>query len=100
MKSAVIALLLGNLSAIKLNDAPPYFNEPTWNEEHQSAAGFLQVSACVNANQAGVTCSPANSQLFATGMNGDEFHYAQKMAQWNPVVVPTTGTLPECHGNN
>jgi len=166
MKSAVLALFLGSSAAIKLSDAPPYFNEPTWNEEHQSAAGFIQISACVNANAQGVTCRPANSELFATGMNGDEdlgeditmkgekFHYSQKKdaslvqftgdaeddvasvlnaranaghhsaaqtmdvcngangipgqdcmnvqlaAQWNPVVVASTGPLPECHGNN
>merc|ERR1719465_283786 len=89
MKSAVIALFLGATSAVKLNDAPPYFNEPTWNERMPSAGGFLMVSACVNSGVAGVTCSPPNSQLFATGMNGDEdlgediimkgtpFHYNQ-----------------------
>merc|ERR1711990_1122477 len=55
---------------------------------------------------------PENHQLFATGMNGDEdlaqdiimkgepYHYNQKLAQWNPVVVETTGKLPACHGNN
>ena len=51
---------------------------------------------------------------FASGMNGDEdlgqdiimkgdkFHYQQGLAQqsWVPVVVASTGTLPECHGNN
>ena len=74
------------------------------------------VSACVNSGVAGVTCSPPNSQLFATGMNGDEdlgediimkgkpFHYDQKnstsLAQWTPVVVESTGPLPACHGNN
>merc|ERR1719182_423784 len=76
-------------------------------------AGDAQTSACIESgvHGMGVSCVPQH-QLFATGMNGDEdlgeditmkgekFHYAQKMAQWNPVVVPTTGTLPECHGNN
>jgi hypothetical protein len=37
-----------------------------------AASGFLQVSACVNSGIAGVTCNPPNSELFATGMNGDE----------------------------
>ena len=41
MKS--IALLIGAASAIRLNDAPAYFNEKTWDEKHQSAAGFLQL---------------------------------------------------------
>ena len=116
MKSTAIALFLGATSAVRVQDAPPYFNEPTWNERMPSAGGFLQVSACVNSGVAGVTCSPPNSQLFATGMNGDEdlgediimkgepYHYNQKkgqhLAQWNPVVVETTGALPACHGNN
>merc|ERR1719213_140580 len=90
MKSTVIALFLGVASAVKVQDAPPYFNEPTWNERMPSAAGFVQVTACLNSGVAGVTCSPPNSQLFATGMNGDEdlgediimngkpFHYDQK----------------------
>merc|ERR1719331_659342 len=116
MKSAVIALFLGAASAIKMQDAPPYFNEPTWNERMPSAGGFLQVSACVNSGVAGVTCSPPNHELFATGMNGDEdlaediimkgepYHYNQKkgqrLSQWNPVEVATTGDLPACYGNN
>jgi len=49
MKSAVIALFLGASSAVSLNDAPPYFNEPTWTERMSSAGGFLQTSACINA---------------------------------------------------
>jgi len=112
MKSAVIALFLGAVTA----DADPYFNEPTWNERMPSAGGFLQVNACINSGAQGVTCIPANSQLFATGMNGDEdlgediimkgepYHYHQKkdssFVQWNPVVVESTGPLPACHGNN
>merc|ERR1712070_521731 len=115
MKSAVIALFLGAASAIKVQDAPPYFNEPTWNERMSSAGGFLQISACVNSGVQGVTCSPPNHEYFATGMNGDEdlaediimkgepYHYNQKkqnLVQWNPVVVESTGPLPACHGNN
>merc|ERR1712046_525917 len=109
-----IALFIGAASAIKVQDAPPYFNEPTWTERMASAGGFLQISACVNSGVAGVTCSPPNHELFATGMNGDEdlgediimkgepYHYNQKqsLAQWNPVEVATTGPLPACHGNN
>ena len=90
MKSAVIALFLGATSAIKMQDADPYFNEPTWTERMPSAGGFVQITACVNANASGVTCSPPNQQLFSTGMNGDEdlgqdiimkgkpFHYNQQ----------------------
>merc|ERR1719454_2173929 len=90
MRSAVIALFLGANSALKIADAPPYFNEPTWNERMSSAGGFLQINACINSGVAGVTCSPPNNQLFATGMNGDEdlsediimkgepYHYNQK----------------------
>ena len=113
MKSTVIALFLGSTAAIRMGDAPPYFNEPTWNERMASAGGFLQISACVNSGVAGVTCAPPNQELFATGMNGDEdlnqdiimkgkpFHYDQQsMAQWTPVVVESTGPLPKCHGNN
>merc|ERR1711935_998756 len=115
MKSAVIALFLGATSALKLQDADPFFNEPTRTERMPSAGGFVQLTACVNSGVAGVTCSPPNQQLFATGMNGDEdlgediimkgkpFHYDQKkasLAQWTPVVVETTGALPACHGNN
>jgi hypothetical protein len=71
MKS-VIALFLGVAAAVKVQDAPPYFNEPTWTERMPSAGGFLQLNACINSGIAGVTCSPPNNQLFATGMNGDE----------------------------
>ena len=106
---AVIALLIG-ASAVKLGDAPAFFNEPTWGETFPSAAGFIQISACHNSGVQGVTCAPPNNELFATGMNGDEdlaeditmkgdkFHYVQQ--RWNPVVVESTGTLPSCHGNN
>merc|ERR1711934_583777 len=117
MKSAVIALFLGATSAVKMGDAPPYFNEPTWTERMPSAGGFLQINSCVNSGVAGVTCAPPNHELFATGMNGDEdlgediimkgepYHYHQKgqalaQTKWNPVVVESTGALPKCHGNN
>jgi len=119
MKSIAIMALLGATSAIKLGDAPPYFNEPTYNQKHPSAGGFVQLETKTNCQHAGVTgvdCMP-NAELFATGMNGDEdlgqdiimkgnkFHYQQNMAQegegWNPVVVKTKpGELPVCHGTN
>ena len=81
---------------MRIGDADPFFNEPTWTERMASAGGFIQLSACVNANADGVTCAPPNRQLFATGMNGDEdlgqdiimkgkpFHYNQKLAQEAP----------------
>merc|ERR1719146_467662 len=91
MKSAILALFLGATAAVQLNDAPPYFNEPTWNERMPSAAGLVQTtSACVAAGVNGVTCGPSDVQYFATGMNGDEdlgqdiimkgekFHYNQQ----------------------
>jgi len=90
MKSQVIAALLASTSAVKLGDAPPHFSEPTWQQTWPSAAGFVQMSACQRFQRHGVSCgSPADINLFATGMNGDEdlgqditmkgqkFHYAQ-----------------------
>merc|ERR1719284_2181932 len=79
-----------------------------------SASGFIQVNACQTSGIAGVSCDiPSNSQLFATGMNGDEdlgediqmkgepFHFAQSMAQWNPLEVATPfADLPTCTGTN
>ena len=90
MKAALIAALAATTTAMRIGDADPFFNEPTWTERMASAGGFIQLSACVNANADGVTCAPPNRQLFATGMNGDEdlgqdiimkgkpFHYDQK----------------------
>ena len=40
MKFAV-AVLLGATQAVSLQDAPPYFNEPTWRETFPSAAGLV-----------------------------------------------------------
>ena len=68
--TAAVAALLGNVRA----DAPPYFNEPPFAvSTHPAAAGLIQLqSACAQSGVAGVMCAPANNQLFATGMNGDE----------------------------
>jgi hypothetical protein len=112
MKS-VVALLLASASAIKLSDAPPYFNEPTWTEKFPSASGFVQLNACESAGVDGVQCEPSSNMLFATGMNGDEdlgqtikmkgdtYKYQQSLAQWTPLVVNTAaGQLPECTGTN
>ena len=87
MKYSVYCALIGAISA----DAPPYFNEPPFAvSTHPAAAGLVQVeSACAMYGVKGVSCTPSNSQLFATGMNGDEdlgeditmkgdkFHFAQ-----------------------
>ena len=115
MKSVAIAALLGAVSAIRLGDAPPYFNEPTYNQRHPSAGGFVQLqtkTTCQHAGVTGVDCMP-NEELFATGMNGDEnlgetitmkgdkFSYTQGQEGWNPVVVKSKpGDLPVCHGTN
>ena len=92
MKSA---LLIAAVSAISIQDAPPFYNAPTWHEGMASAAGLaqsslLQASACMKAGGiSDVSCGPTNIELFATGMNGDEdlgqditmkgekFHYQQ-----------------------
>ena len=93
MKSAVFALLATSTAAVKLSDAPPFFNEPTWTEKMPSAGGFIQLSSCLSAGIDGVTCTPSDNMLFATGMNGDEdlgediimkgepYHYNQKKGQ-------------------
>ena len=90
MKSVILALVASSVAAVRLGDAPPFFNEPTWTEKMPSAGGFLQVSSCVSANVDGVICQPDDHMLFATGMNGDEdlgediimkgepYHYNQK----------------------
>merc|ERR1719263_756979 len=90
MKSS---LFIAASSALSTGDAPPYFNQPTWNENMPSAAGLVQVtaSACYKAGGIpDVSCGPTNIELFATGMNGDEdlgqditmkgekFHYQQQ----------------------
>ena len=90
MKAALALAILGSTSAVKLVDGPAFFNEPPHTETSPSAAGFVQLSACNSASIADVTCEIPNTQLFATGMNGDEdlgeditmkgdkFHYVQK----------------------
>ena len=68
MKTNVIAALLGSAVAVQLNDAPPYFNEPTWGQNWPSAAGLVQLSACERFSGLGVSCGPADIELFATGI--------------------------------
>ena len=67
-----IAVLIGATQAIKLNDAPDFFNEPTWKETWPSAAGLVQTSACSKAGASGVECMDDNLVQFANGMIGDE----------------------------
>merc|ERR1712167_398285 len=83
MKSAILSLFLVATAAIQLNDAPPHFNEPTWNERMPSAAGLVQTSACQAANVPGVNC------LFATGMNGDE-----DLGQ-DIIIIKTSSLVPK-----
>ena len=62
MKTEVLMALLGASNAVKLNDAPPYFNEPTWRQTWPSAAGLVQLdettelSACEKNPTPGVIC--------------------------------------------
>jgi len=95
MKSFAVIALIANVSAIRLGDAPDPMTSAaafSYNERAPAAAGFVQ-TACDASGVPGVSCVP-NSQLFATGMNGDEdlgqditmkgekFHYRQNMAQF------------------
>ena len=68
--------LVASAAAVSLSDAPPYFNEPTWRQTWQSASGFVQLesgaTACLRSGVAGVTCGPADEELFAVGMTGTE----------------------------
>jgi len=92
MKYIAIAALLGAASAFKLNDSEDCPNSKqvfSYDEKAPSAAGFVQVSICQQADVQGVSCVP-NAELFATGMEGTEdlgeditmkgekYHYAQK----------------------
>ena len=70
MKFVALALL-GAASAVRLEESPDCPDSTkvfSYNERVASAAGLVQ-TACDKAAVAGVPC---NSQLFATGMNGDE----------------------------
>ena len=111
MKSAVIALLVCSTAAVKLNDAPAFWPGPTWNETFPSAAGLIQTSICETSGIEGVTCGPSDSQLFATGLSGDEnlkedinikgAPYKFVGATWVPVAVETKyDDLPLCYGSN
>merc|ERR1712195_397839 len=89
----VILALIGAASAVRLEESPdcPESSQVfSYNERVASAAGLAQ-TACDKASVVGVPC---NSQLFATGMNGDEdlnqniimkgdkYHYNQNMSQF------------------
>ena len=97
------SLLIAAVAAIRVQESPdcPESTQVfSYNERAASAAGLHQTglaqtaSACQQFGVAGVTCHPANNQLFATGMNGDEdlgqdiimkgdkFHYNQKLVQF------------------
>jgi len=90
MKAFALACLLGAIVAE--SPVPESTQVFTSGENVPAAAGFIQTSACNTSGVSGVNCIP-NSQLFATGMNGDEdlgeditmkgdkFHYAQRPAQ-------------------
>ena len=67
-------------------------------------------SACKRAGISGITCGPSDSQLFATGMNGDEdlgeditmkgdkFHFAQNLIQINEPHPVLDATKPQLNG--
>ena len=84
----VILAIIAVASAVRLEESPDCPESTkvfSYTERVASAAGLAQ-TACDKAAVAGVPC---NSQLFATGMNGDEdlgqdiimkgkpFHYNQ-----------------------
>ena len=89
-----VLALLGASNAVKLGDAPPFFNEPTWKQTWPSASGLVQLdeqielSACEKNPTPGVICEDG-SKFFANGMYGNEdikqdihmkmipYHYAQ-----------------------
>merc|ERR1719183_1062374 len=87
MKAFVLAALLGLIKA-ESPDCPESTQVFSYGERAPAAAGFIQ-TACNMSGAQGVNCIP-NSELFATGMNGDEdlgeditmkgdkFHYVQK----------------------
>ena len=95
--------VIASVAAIKLSDAPDYFDEPTWNERMPSASVFLQVSACNKANAEGVSCIPDESMLgFVTAgdganlgpgkFDGTTFQHLE--------VATAAADLPICTGTN
>ena len=83
----ILAAIIAAVAA-ESPDCPESTQVFSYNERVPAATGLLQVSACQSTGVAGVRCVP-NSELFATGMNGDEdlgtdiqmkgqrFHYNQ-----------------------
>merc|ERR1719327_1466198 len=111
MKAFALACLLGTIVA-ESPDCPESTQVFSYSEHVPAAAGFIQTSAYNSAGVAGVNCLP-NSQLFATGMNGDEdlaeditmkgdkFHYVQKTPATSSNVAkkaePATATATACN---
>ena len=110
MKYSVLVALFAAVAA-ESPDCPESTTVFSYNERVPAAAGLIQVSACESVNVAGVQCVP-NSQLFASGMNGDEdlgetikmkgdTYKFQNLAQWSPLDVATAAAdLPSCTGTN
>lgn len=77
MKYAVVLALLGTASAIR--DAPPYFNEGTWNERYQSAAGLVQTGFAEGAK---------GTEDLSEYMQAKPSHYAQRGSINNEHIDP------------
>ena len=53
-------------------DCPESTQVFSFNERGASAAGLVQLSACEQSGVPGITCGPADSQLFAIGINDSD----------------------------
>jgi len=109
--------LIGVTAAVKLDDAPVYFNEPTWKQTWPSASGLVQLdeqvelTACEQNPQPGVICDKANSGFFANGMIGNEdlkqdismknvpYEYAQRNANEKDITDRQTKAKCNCMGS-
>ena len=100
MKGASYHFIQGKKNSLAQGqDAPAFFNEPTWRETFPSAAGLAQTkfaSGYIGDEDLGEDIT----------MKGSPYHFIQGKARglaqqkWVPVVVESKGPLPECHGNN